>query len=284
MPEPNQMLPTSSDRFKVLGDFSVKSLQKLAGIGTKLQQAISIMRLNADVVGRLVAHYESLTEDAEFPEELKSGCLKDMDTFRERAEACLRSLELEQCRINAFLGILEDGKQLFGTILQYRNMEINKLFAVNAQEASSRMEQLTAEMHNSTLRMETLTTDLGRIAEKTERETASMHIITLVTLVFLPGTFMAVRYGLRAGSDIRLLTRSQTLFGSGLFQWNQNDPDMSFPIWKQEYFNLFAEICFPLMASVILIWYVTYKRSVQKRRPDGENKDEEMQDGSYKKE
>lgn len=30
------------------------------------------------------------------------------------------------------------------------------------------------------------------IAFKTKRETSSMHIITFVTLIFLPGTFMAV--------------------------------------------------------------------------------------------
>lgn len=38
-----------------------------------------------------------------------------------------------------------------------------------------------------------MTVDMHTVAEKTQRETASMHIITLVTLVFLPGTFLAVR-------------------------------------------------------------------------------------------
>lgn len=33
---------------------------------------------------------------------------------------------------------------------------------------------------------------MERIAYKTEQETISMHIITCVTLAFLPGTFVAV--------------------------------------------------------------------------------------------
>lgn len=34
---------------------------------------------------------------------------------------------------------------------------------------------------------------MQRLADKTSRETASMHIITGVTLIFLPATFVAVR-------------------------------------------------------------------------------------------
>jgi hypothetical protein len=50
--------------------------------------------------------------------------------------------------------------------------------AQKAQESANRMEELTLDMHH--------------IAKKTERETVSMGIITLVTLLFLPGTFMSV--------------------------------------------------------------------------------------------
>lgn len=35
--------------------------------------------------------------------------------------------------------------------------------------------------------------EMQHLADKTSRETASMHIITVVTLIFLPATFVAVR-------------------------------------------------------------------------------------------
>ena len=40
--------------------------------------------------------------------------------------------------------------------------------------------------------MELMTRDMGDIAYKTKTETVSMRIITLVTLFFLPGTFVSV--------------------------------------------------------------------------------------------
>jgi hypothetical protein len=46
--------------------------------------------------------------------------------------------------------------------------------------------QITAE------KMEKVTVHMKTIAEKTEKETIFMRIITIVTLFFLPGTFVAV--------------------------------------------------------------------------------------------
>ena len=40
--------------------------------------------------------------------------------------------------------------------------------------------------------MEKVTDEMSKIARKTKTETVSMKIITLVTLFFLPGTFIAV--------------------------------------------------------------------------------------------
>lgn len=40
--------------------------------------------------------------------------------------------------------------------------------------------------------MEIVTNKMSEIARKTQTETVSMKIITLVTLFFLPGTFIAV--------------------------------------------------------------------------------------------
>jgi hypothetical protein len=123
-------------------------------------------------------------------------------------------------------------------------MEINKLFAVNARDSALRMEEMTQDMH--------------KVAEKTARQTASMHIITLVTLVFLPGTFVAVRTGLPyLRKYVTALTGDQTFFGSGLFQWDDDNP-LEMPMWKPQFFALFAKICFPMMAGTILIWFAAY--------------------------
>lgn len=56
----------------------------------------------------------------------------------------------------------------------------------------SQAQQSTKNMEAMSKRMELVTEDMHEIAQKTQRETVSMRIITLVTLFFLPGTFIAV--------------------------------------------------------------------------------------------
>jgi hypothetical protein len=57
-------------------------------------------------------------------------------------------------------------------------MEASKRFAENAEASTREMQIMTEEMNT--------------LAQKTKQETVSMRIITLVTLFFLPGTFISV--------------------------------------------------------------------------------------------
>ena len=253
-------LQSPPKQLQVLKEFPVKNIQRLGAIGTQLQEAALIMKINAEVMGAVAEHYARLMESDEFPAALRSACKRDSDEFGTQVQTYVRSLESEQSRIITLLGMLDDGKKLFDTVLQFKNMEVSKLFQVNAHELAENAARMTQEM--------------GQIAERTERETASMHIVTLVTLVFLPGTFVAVRYWLGGEAVAWILTSLQTLFGSGLFQWNQNTPEQPFPSWRQQYFNLFAKICFPMMACVILVWYLFYlwtkhKEQARKQRAQG---------------
>jgi hypothetical protein len=68
-------------------------------------------------------------------------------------------------------------RQLYG-ILQFQEIESSKALALRAQESAENMELMTKDMHI--------------LALKTKSETVSMRIITLVTLFFLPGTFISV--------------------------------------------------------------------------------------------
>lgn len=65
-------------------------------------------------------------------------------------------------------------------ILEYKSLKANEYFAKKAQESAYNMEAMTREMRVT--------------AEKTERETVSMRVITSVTLFFLPATFLAVSF------------------------------------------------------------------------------------------
>jgi hypothetical protein len=57
-------------------------------------------------------------------------------------------------------------------------MEASKMLAEKSQQSAAKMEVMTQRMQE--------------IAIQTKQETVSMRIITLVTLFFLPGTFISV--------------------------------------------------------------------------------------------
>jgi cbb3-type cytochrome oxidase subunit 3 len=167
-------------------------------------------------------------------------------------------------------------------------MEVNKLFMINAHQSGKHVENMTKDMHQSSLEMEAMTKSMKRVAEKTAIQTSSMHLITLVTLLFLPATFVAVRLsGLPSFTSFELadyLTLDQTFFSAGAFQWNQQDPSgTSMPFWKPKFFALFATICFPMTGVIICVWWILYWRNNRLRRQHAQ-RDEEQQIGGGVKE
>jgi hypothetical protein len=60
-------------------------------------------------------------------------------------------------------------------------------------------------METMTRNMEQLTKEMNELARKTTQETVSMRVITLVTLFFLPGTFISV------GSYLILVVKESTI-------------------------------------------------------------------------
>ncbi len=69
--------------------------------------------------------------------------------------------------------------------------------ASKSQHSADNMEQMTRNM-------EKLNKEMNELAQKTTQETVSMRIITLVTLFFLPGTFISV------GSYVLLSTKERS--------------------------------------------------------------------------
>jgi hypothetical protein len=64
------------------------------------------------------------------------------------------------------------------SFLEFSSLEATKNLGEKAQTSSDIMQKLTEEMH--------------WIARKTLNDTVSMKVITVVTLFYLPGTFMSV--------------------------------------------------------------------------------------------
>ena len=115
------------------------------------------------------------------------------------------------------------------------------------------------------------TTEMHEIALKTKQETLSMHVITVFTLIFLPGTFIAVRnYLTRRGWQssghatfdqelpLTAISGSQTFFGSGVLRWDDDGTLGSDWVVRGEGIRLFLAISLPMMVIIISGWTALY--------------------------
>ncbi|KAK0724291.1 hypothetical protein B0H67DRAFT_550100 [Lasiosphaeris hirsuta] len=202
--------------------FTFENLRRLNNTAAELHKASLVMELNAGVMTDLSVYYKALFDSADFPGEIKLGCSCHLSDFDQRFRATIRSLQAERARISTLMSLLDDARALVDKFLQFRNIEQNKLFALIAHQNAQQMADFTKDVHChtcSTGKMDEVTTSMHAVAEKTTKETPSMRIVTVVALIFLPGTFVAARLGLLppASNPAALLTCSQTFFGTGLF-------------------------------------------------------------------
>ncbi|KAL8729853.1 MAG: hypothetical protein Q9181_004858 [Wetmoreana brouardii] len=146
-------------------DFSFAKLQKIQHIQDKTHEAVLILKLNVSIISQLKQHYIKVTQTRIFPQDVTRLCQDNLEHFELRLTGVLDDLQMQILRLESLSRLLGDRKTL------YHNTEINKL---------------------STKNMISMTEDMNDIARKTKIETVSMKVITVVTLFFLPGTFISV--------------------------------------------------------------------------------------------
>ncbi|CCT73159.1 uncharacterized protein FFB20_10579 [Fusarium fujikuroi] len=209
------------ENLKNLDTFSFGELQHLHYMTEQLESYRLVMELNHQALRDIAERYQNLPSQRGFPKSLKEDCMEDILSFARRVERIRKNLEIRMTQVNSLLAWLQDGKALFDDILQYRNVQIGRIFTETSYGQSQKME---------------------RIAYKTEKETISMHVITCVTLAFLPAMFAA------------------TFFQSGLVEVNRNATSVDNAVtFHDKAFRLFSAICFPLMALTFLLWILVFR-------------------------
>ncbi|KAI0201464.1 hypothetical protein F4808DRAFT_127586 [Astrocystis sublimbata] len=242
------------DPLRLLGEFKFQDLQNLHHIGSKLREADMVLELNSKTMIEVANYIKRIIGSPQVPEATIKGCQSALVNFTERTGSIAQGLSTNRARITTLLALLEDGKALFDAITQFRNIELNKLSATRMELMANDMQTMTLDMRESTFKMES-------IAEGTGKETSSMHTITLVTLVFLPGTFVAVRYALLLIWTIASMSLTtvdyQTFLGAGFYQFpDEVGGEAVFPLFQTKYFALFAAITFPLTAITVFLWFI----------------------------
>lgn len=203
-------------------DYTFKDLQQLQFDEEKANEALLILRMNANILLELIEYYQSLSSSEDFPDDLRKNCKGDVTRFQRRVAGVISDLRMQQSRIEMLLQLAADRKSLLYSIFEHRNMETNKDLAQKAQMSAEKMEALTEQMND--------------IAIKTERETVSMRIVTIVTLFFLPGTFVS------------------TLMSTSVFQFNSGTK-----LVESKALHLFLALCLPLMALTFVSAWMYFK-------------------------
>ena len=169
--------------------FSFARLQQMQHIEEKIHETLLILRLNISIMQQIKQYYDTVTKSHHFPRDVFQLCQDDINHFELRINGIVNNLQMQILRLETLLRLLGDRKNLvsqiiqsvqgarlrydqLGSILEYRNTQLNK---------------------ESTKNMMSMTEDMNEIARKTKIETVSMKVITVVTLFFLPGTFISVR-------------------------------------------------------------------------------------------
>lgn len=140
----------------------------------------------------------------------------------------------------------------------------------------STSKDLTIRAQESAEKMETLTAHMKHIALKTEKETIFMRIITVVTLFFLPGTFVAVSHLHHVHPAMTALI-PQTLMSTDIMKF-QNDNDVISRFSWQALLMYFG-ITIPIMAFTVWAAFRYRRREQDKlkqKRAEAEKADLEL--------
>ncbi|KAM7187642.1 hypothetical protein V8F33_011109 [Rhypophila sp. PSN 637] len=227
------------DTREVLNKFRFSDVQTLYTFSDRIRRAILTLTLNISVLGEMHEYFTQrlLNSDLESFRRIREGCRDNGDAigeFLREVKSLCKRLETRRTQLECLGVLLAEGNSLYDGILQYRQLDISQRFQETSRRSADHMQVM---------------------ANKTRVETASMHVITVVTMIFLPATFVA------------------TFFQSGVFLWNDESPSQVDVMeqtgesykYRADGFTLFAAVSVPMMVVTVGVWlyvFLSMRRSM----------------------
>ncbi|KAK0651081.1 hypothetical protein B0T16DRAFT_403147 [Cercophora newfieldiana] len=184
----------------VLDAFRFRDIQTLHTFSDRIRRYILTIDLDISVLDQIHAFYSDLlTSEIDSFRKIKTACMQDLIGFLAEVRSISRSLAVRKKQLECLAAILAQGITLYDGILQQRQIDIAQRFQETAQRSAVQMKV---------------------IASKAKLETASMHVITIVTLIFLPATFVATFFQSGAielgevGESYLINPQGMSLFGA----------------------------------------------------------------------
>lgn len=155
-------------------EYTSADLRTVQNYEDNTNEAIMVLEANADVLTSVRQFYERLVENKDFP--LKGTSSGDVATFTTRLNDMIYDLRMQISRAKLLVRITADRKSLVIFRLKTKDFLSNRIQVLQhlQSQATEKMEILTMSMN---------------------KEAIAMRIITVVTLIYLPATFVSVSFG-----------------------------------------------------------------------------------------
>jgi len=215
--------------------FTFKNLQLVQYFEEKANEVAPVLEANIDILTELKEHYQSILKSDDFPDEFKLSCKLAVAQFEKRVNWIITDLQRQRSRTMILKTLLSDRKGLLYGILNKQAIETSKILTKKAQISAEKMQVVTDSMHD--------------IAKKTKQETVSMKIITLVTLFFLPGTFIS------------------TIMSTDILQFTNNREDFS-----PRALQIYLGVTIPFMVLTFAAWRILYLWTKKRELAKGNEK------------
>ncbi|KAK3645603.1 hypothetical protein LTR56_009043 [Elasticomyces elasticus] len=202
-------------------------MQQMQYFEERANEALWVLKSNSNVLKDLDREYASIPTGIVEIKTMGEGA--ELDDFSRSIQDVTKDLMMQESRVESLLRLIADRKTLLQGILQYRSMQANARLAEKAQESTENMEYMTRDMH--------------AIAQKTKTETVHMRIITIVTMFFLPGTFIS------------------TLMSTPLVTFAEDPHASTFSLRNIGVgaLGLYLLVSLPLVFFTLLTWYGVHK-------------------------
>ncbi|KAJ2995132.1 hypothetical protein NUW58_g1362 [Xylaria curta] len=236
-----RQLDAELEAYLCVDTVNIHDKQNLHHIQSQVQDTLLNLQLNLTVLRETKSHYQNLQDHVLPPGLIGDQAQIGMKEFLYNAGQIETNLAIKHRKLETLDHHVRDGISLCDGILQYHSLQVSKIFNERAKLSSENLE---------------------RVMKRTEQETASMHIITIFTVIFLPATFV--------GTFLSIDTIWPSL--------DEADSDWFYP---PRPFRYFIRICVALILVSTIIWVSLFFFSRQKKAREIKKlrKDEESGDG-----
>jgi hypothetical protein len=167
-------------------EYTPADLQRVQNYMDKIHEAIMILEANAVILTSLCKYYERLLDNKDFP--LRVDCREDILSFATQIEDMIYDSKMQIARAKLLVQITNDRKSLVSI-----NMSLNYILSPYLALNTKNTQVLQHLQSQATGKMETLTKSMHNIGNMAQKDANAMRVITIVTLIFLPATFVSVR-------------------------------------------------------------------------------------------